>query len=374
MSLPLRLATVDLSAISHNVESLRATIGTEHAMAVVKADGYGHGAIPAARAALAGGADWLGVIDIDEALRLRRAGIAAPILTWMHGVDQKFDEAIACGIDIGVSYLDQLDRVAATGRALVQLKVDTGLSRNGAVEAEWESFFAAAAAHERAGRIRVRGLMSHLSNASEADDLAQVARFSRAIELAESMGLTPELIHLAATVGALSLPQSRFSMVRLGLGIYGLSPLTGRSSAELGITPALELSAGIVSVKRVAAGSGVSYGYDYRTAADSTLVLVPLGYGDGIPRHASNRGPVRINGRTYTVSGRVAMDQFVVDVGDDAVRIGDRAVLFGDPATGAPPAEAWASSADTINYEIVTRLGGRIQRRYLGGDPGGGEA
>ena len=179
---------------------------------------------------------------------------------------------------------------------------------------------------------------------------------------------------MAASVGALSLPQSRFNLVRLGIGIYGLSPLAGRSSAELGITPALELSAGVVSVKRVAAGSGVSYGYDYRTAADSTLVLVPLGYGDGIPRHASNRGPVRINGRTYTVSGRVAMDQFVVDVGDDTVRIGDRAVLFGDPATGAPPAEAWASSADTINYEIVTRLGGRIQRRYLGGGPSGGDA
>ena len=375
MTLPLRLASIDLAAIAGNVETLRRTIGTAHTMAVVKADGYGHGAVPAARAALRGGADWLGVIDVTEALQLRSGGIAAPILAWLHGPEQSFDEAITQRIDIGVSYLEQLDRVAAAsggrGIAQVHLKVDTGLSRNGSQERDWERLFAAAAEYERHGRLRVRGLMSHLSNASEADDLAQVAAFEHAIALAASAGLTPELTHLAATVGALSLPQSRFGLVRLGIGIYGLSPLPGQSSADLGLTPALELSAAIVSVKRVPADSGVSYGYDYRTAAASTLALIPLGYRDGVPRHASNRGPVWMDGKTYTVAGRVAMDQFVVDLGDDVATVGDRAILFGDPTTGVPSADDWAASADTINYEIVTRLGGRIERVYVGDDAAG---
>jgi len=365
MSRPLREARVDLDAVAHNIRALRGQIGDAKLMTVVKSRAYGHGAVPIARAAVAAGADWLGVVDIAEALELRAAGITAPILAWLHGVDAHFDLAIAADIDLGIHYREQLDRVAAApGVALVQLKVDTGLGRNGAAESDWPALFTAAVEHESAGRLHVRGLWSHLANAGRENDLAQVAVFERAITEARAAGLDPELVHLASTAGALRVPSARHGLVRIGIGSYGLSPFDDATSADLGLRPALELSAGIVSVKRATAGSGVSYGYDYRTTAETSLALVPLGYADGIPRQASGRGPVSINGHRYRVAGRVAMDQFVVDVGDDEVSVGDRAVVFGDPSSGAPSVEDWARAADTINYEIVTRLGGKIEWTY----------
>jgi alanine racemase len=369
MSRPLREARIDLAAISANVETLRGIAGTRYTMAVVKADGYGHGAVQSARAALEGGADCLGVADASEAFALRSAGITAPLLVWLHSPDSTFDEELAADIELGVSYREQLDRVAAAGARAsapgrVHLKVDTGLGRNGAESAGWETIFAAAAEHERQGRIRVVGLFSHLSGTSRADDLAQVAEFERAYAMAESAGLTIERRHLAATAGAIRVPESRFDMVRLGVGIYGLSPFDDTTAAELGLRPAMELSAAVISVKRVPANTPVSYNYTYRTAGQSTLALVPLGYGDGISRHASGKGPVMIGDKTYRLAGRVAMDQLVVDVGDDPVAVGDRAVLFGNPATGAPSAADWAAAADTINYEIVTRIGGRVERTW----------
>jgi alanine racemase len=373
---PLREARVDLAAISHNVRVLRQAIGTAHFMAVVKADGFGHGAVESARAAVRGGADWLGVLDIPEALELRGAGIREPILTWMHAPAQDFAPAVAAGIDIGISTLEQVHALGrlASGPNLprMQIKVDTGLSRNGAMPPLWESIFAAAADYERRGALRVTGIFSHLANAGAEADAAQLGAYQAALQLAEAAGLNPPLTHLAATAGALSRPQSRFNLVRIGLGIYGLLPFEDDTllAGELGrsLRPALELSAAIVSVKRVPAGSGVSYGHTFHTPAESTLALVPLGYGDGVPRHASGRGPVSINGKTYRIAGRVAMDQVIVDLGDDTAQVGDRAVLFGDPRTGVPSADDWARSADTINYEIVTRLGGRIERTYRGGE------
>jgi alanine racemase len=361
----MREARIDVAAIARNVGAVRAAVDGVAVMVVVKANGYGHGAVESARAALAGGADWLGVVEIDEALALRAAGIDAPILSWLHGSAADLGAATAAGVDLGVSHLAQLDRVAAaSGVASVHLKVDSGLGRNGVAPEDCSAVFAAAAEHERAGRIAVRGFFSHLANASPAADADQVARFSSMLAQARSAGLDPSVVHLAASAGALRLPESRFSLVRIGVSAYGLSPFDDATSADLGLTPAMELSAEIVSVKRVPAGSGVSYGHDYETTRETTLALVPLGYADGIPRHASDTGPVVINGRRYRVSGRVAMDQFVVDVGDDPVEIGDRAVLFGDPATGVPSATDWAEAAGTINYEIVTRIGNRVARRY----------
>lgn len=366
MTRPLREATVDLSAISRNVATLREQCGLENFLAVVKADGYGHGAAASARAALEGGANWLGVADIHEGLQLRAAGISAPILAWLHDPSENFVEAVGAGLDIGVSYLAQLERVAAVpGVASVQLKVDTGLGRNGSASADWDAFFAAAASLERRGQIRVRGIFSHLANAGRESDLEQVAQFERALVMATEAGLRTELSHIAATAGAISLPESRFTMVRIGLGIYGLSPFEGRSSAQLGLVPAMRLSATIASIKTVPAGSGVSYGLTHQTEGESTLALIPLGYADGIPRSASELGPVQINGRRYRVAGRIAMDQFVVDLGSDTAALGDRAVLFGDPADGVPSADEWAAAAGTINYEFVTRLGGRIERVWV---------
>lgn len=362
----MREALVDLSAISRNVETLRAAAGGFTTMVIVKANGYGHGAVPAARAAMEGGAEWLGTADLDEALELRAAGIETPVLAWLHEPESSFSDAIDRGVDLGVSYFSQLDAVAGTsGRAFVHLKVDSGLGRNGAIESDWPQFFAAAAAHEAAGRIVVRGIWSHLANAGATHDGAQLATFHRALDAAHAAGLDPSLVHLAATEAAIGLPEARFSLVRFGIGAYGLAASDDMDAAALGLTPAMQLSAAIANVKRVPAGTGVSYGLDYHTSSATKLALIPLGYADGIPRHASGRGPVSINGVTYRVAGRVAMDQFVVDIGDAPVEPGDRAIIFGDAATGVPSVDDWAKAADTILYEIVTRIGPRVQRRYV---------
>lgn len=378
---PLREAVVDLEVVARNVETLRALVGTEHFLSVVKANGYGHGASFVARAALAGGADWLGVVDAAEALPLRGAGIAAPILTWLHGPEESFEAHAAHDLDVGISSLDELERAALAGVRWVQLKVDTGLGRNGAEESTWGALFARTAELQASGGPRMRGLFSHLANAGAEADADQGAAFERAREAAASFGLEPELVHLAATEGAIARPELRYSMVRVGLGTYGLSPFGGSDGADSGsaesnvrdsaqplppLTPALELSAAVVSVKRVPADSGVSYGHRYRTEQATSLALIPLGYCDGIPRQASNRGHVLLGGERYRVCGTVAMDQFVVDVGDAPVAPGDRAIVWGDPATGAPSATEWAEAAGTINYDLVARIGQRVVRTYRG--------
>jgi alanine racemase len=359
----LREARIDLDAVRHNVRTLVDAAGVP-GMAIVKADGYGHGAVEVGRAALEGGASGLGVADVTEALSLRAAGISAPLLAWIHGRDADFGAAVAQGVELGVSTLEQLERAAAVG-ATVQLKTDTGLSRNGVAEDALQAVFEAAARLERSTGLRVRGLFSHLANAGQDEDQAQVAAFGTHVAAARAAGLDPEVLHLASTAGALRVPSARFDQVRLGIGIYGLSPFDDVAGTALGLRPVMELSAEIVAVRRVPAGRGVSYGYTYRTAGDTTLALVGIGYADGVPRQASNAGPLTVNGARVTVSGRIAMDQFVIDVGDAAVKVGDRAVLFGDPATGAPSADEWAAAASTINYEIVTRIGPRVRRRYL---------
>jgi alanine racemase len=366
-----RERVVDLDAISGNVARLRELVGTPHVMAVVKADAYGHGAVESARAALAGGADWLGVAEIPEGLALREAGITAPVLAWLHDPDVDFSAAVEADLDLGLSSRTQLEAAAAAGDGsrpvAVQLKVETGLSRNGIAEGDWDAVFARARELEQSGEVVVRGIFSHLSNASPEDDRAALAAFDRALERAAAAGLAPELRHIAASAAALTLPESRYDLVRLGIAVYGLSPFGAASAAELGLRPAMTLRGRVAAVRRVPAGKGVSYDYTYRTATETTLALVPLGYAEGIPRHASNRAPVSIGGRTFRISGRVAMDQFVVDVGDLDVQVGDEVVLFGDPATGVPGADDWAQAADTINYEIVTRLGGRLTRTFVGG-------
>ncbi len=365
MTAPTREAVIDRGAIEHNVRTLRAATGTREFIAVVKADGYGHGAVTAARAALAGGATRLGVADLAEALQLRAAGIDRPVVAWLHGPGADFAPALAEGIELGLATVDQLRRAAAQAgerAAVVHLKFETGLGRGGAAPADWTALLDEAARLEREGRIRVDGLFSHLSGASRDDDLAQLRVFEDAIAGAARAGLAPRIRHLAATGAAIDIPETRLDAVRVGLGIYGLSPFEGRSSASLGLRPAMTLRAPIAAVRRVREGHGASYGYTYRAPRDTTFALVPLGYADGVPRQASNAGPVRIRGRRFRVAGRVAMDQLIVDVGDTAVEVGDQAVLFGDPVTGAPSATDWADAAGTINYEIVTRIGARVTR------------
>lgn len=365
----LREALIDVDAIADNVRHLRRLTDSE-VIAVVKAEGYGHGAHRAAIAALRGGAARIGVSDIGEALALRRAGIRAPLFAWLHAPGAAFDEAVRHDIELGISDRDQLQRAAdaATGDrpAAVHLKIETGLSRNGIAPDDWRVVFCEAARLERIGRLRVVGLFSHLSNTSEADDRAALQKFEEGVVLAASVGLHPPLRHIAATHAAIALPEARLGCVRIGIGLYGVSPFADRSPAELGLRPAMTLRGAVAAVRRVPAGTGVSYGYAYRTERDTTLALIPVGYADGVPRHASGRGPVQIGGRRFTVAGRIAMDQFVVDVGDHPVAVGDEAVLFGDPTLGVPSARDWADAADTIDYEIVTRVGPRVPRREVG--------
>ncbi len=364
----MRETLIDTAAITENVRHLRRLTDSE-VIAVVKADGYGHGAVRSAIAALAGGATRLGVADVSEAIALRRAGIDAPVLAWLHAPGASFVEAAGLGIELGISSVDQLVAAASAAtadRAVgVHLKVETGLGRNGIAPADAPVVFAEAARLERIGKLRVVGIFSHLSNTSADDDRAALSRFQEALALAARLGLTPPLTHIAASHAAIDLPEARLGCVRIGIGMYGLSPFADRSSADLGLRPAMTLRAAVAAVRRVPAGQGVSYGYTHRTDADTTLALVPLGYADGVPRAASGSGAVRIGGETFPVAGRIAMDQFVVDVGDHPIAVGDEALLFGDPTLGAPPVEAWADAANTINYEIVTRIGPRAVRREV---------
>ena len=364
----MRETLIDTAAITENVRHLRRLTDSE-VIAVVKADGYGHGAVRSAVAALAGGATRLGVADVSEAISLRRAGIDAPLLAWLHAPGASFVEAAGLGIERGISSVDQLVAAATAAtadRAVgVHLKVETGLGRNGIAPADAPVVFAEAARLERIGKLRVVGIFSHLSNTSADDDRAALSRFQEALALAARLGLTPPLTHIAASHAAIDLPEARLGCVRIGIGMYGLSPFADRSSADLGLRPAMTLRAAVAAVRRVPAGQGVSYGYTHRTDADTTLALVPLGYADGVPRAASGSGAVRIGGETFPVAGRIAMDQFVVDVGDHPIAVGDEALLFGDPTLGAPPVEAWADAANTINYEIVTRIGPRAVRREV---------
>jgi len=357
----LREARIDLGALRANLGILRGKVAPARVMGVVKAQAYGHGAVPVARALEDEGVDWLGVADLGEALELRAAGIRTPVLAWLHGPDVDARAAAEHDIDLGVSTIDQLERAADAG-ATVQLKLDTGLSRNGFGPTEAIAAFARAADHERGGRLRVRGIFSHLSNTSADDDARQTELFTELVEAAQDAGLEPELRHLAATQGALTRPAARLDLVRLGIGLYGLEYDDGADPAAMGLRPVMQLSATITAVRRVPAGTGMSYGYTDRTDRETTLALVPLGYADGIPRAASGRATVQIGGATFRQVGRIAMDQFLIDVGDAPVAVGDRVVLWGDPASGAPSAVDWAHAAGTSGYEIVTRVGPRVAR------------
>ena len=363
-------AVVDLGAIRDNLRTLKAGTAAD-VLAVVKADGYGHGLVPSARAALEGGATWLGTAIVDEALALRAAGIDVPILAWLWTPDEAdtVARALAAGIDVTVNNPWQLDAVVAAARASgtsarIHLKVDTGLSRNGSYIDDWPDLVTAASKAQSGGEVSVVGVWSHFVYADAPGHptiVKQISAFTDALEVAARGGIEPQLRHLANSAATLTLPEAHFDLVRPGIAVYGLSPVEG----DFGLTPAMTLRAAAASVKRVRAGEGVSYGHEYTTARDTTLVLVPLGYADGVPRHASNVGPVWVNGHRFTIAGRVCMDQIVVDVGDLEVAPGDPVVLFGSGRDGEPTAQDWADAVGTIHYEIVTRVGPRVARVYV---------
>jgi alanine racemase len=368
-------ARIDLEAIRRNVAALRSRAGAAAVMAVVKADGYGHGMVPSARAALDGGAAWLGVTMAAEALELRAAGIGAPALAWLLGPNDDWTAVAAADVDVSVNARWALDRVAAASRALgravrVHLKVDTGLGRAGAQPHEWPDLVEAAAKSQADGTVEVIGVWSHLAYADRPTHPtieSQRLAFEAALEVVAASDLEPEVRHLANSAATLALPQTHYDLVRPGVAVYGLSPGPEVGTpASHGLTPAMTLTSEIALVKRVPAGHGVSYAHRYTTSEETTLALVPLGYADGIPRHLTNVGDVAVNGKRYPIAGTVCMDQFVLDVGADAVQAGDEVVLFGPGAAGEPTAEDWANAIGTINYEIVSRVGARVPKVYEG--------
>ena len=372
----MREIIIDLDAVAKNLQTMRSKTNGALAMAVVKADAYGHGMIPVAQKLEAAGADYLGVADVHEALELRAAGIDLPILAWLHSADEDFVSAVDAGIELGIANIDHLQRIAKAAQQLrrvarVHLKVDTGLGRNGASAAEWPNVLKKAHELVAEGFIQVVAIFSHLSCTSEADDLKQISRFDAACEEAKAAGIDFELRHLVASDGLLRYPQAHYEMVRIGVALYGLSPFVENTAADFGLVPAMTATARITQTKRVDANEGVSYGYLHRTAAETTLALVPVGYAEGLPRNATGKATVSINGKNYSVTSRVAMDQFVLDVGNDEVKAGDLVTIFGDPAASVPSADDLATACDTINYEIVTRMGGRFRRSYLGLESGG---
>ncbi|PWW64359.1 alanine racemase [Actinokineospora spheciospongiae] len=349
---------VDLDHLRHNVALLAARAGSADTLAVVKADAYGHGAVPVARAALEAGATWLGSCSLDEALALRAAGIDAPILSWLDTPGTDLAAGVAAGIDLGVSSVDQLRGLSG---ARLHLKVDTGLSRNGCPPRDWPELVAAAAASDN----EVYAIWSHLACADEPDHPsvdAQAKRFADAHDVALAAGLTPKR-HLANSAATLLRPDLHFDMVRVGIAMYGLNPVPQRED----LRPVMSFRSSVALTKRLPAGESVSYGHTWTADRDTTVALVPVGYADGVPRLLSGRMEVLLAGRRRPVRGRVCMDQVVVDCGDDEVAVGAEVVLFGDGSRGEPTATEWAEAIGTIDYEVVTGMyRPRVVRRYPG--------
>lgn len=367
-------AEIDLAAFRSNVSTLQRHASVP-VMVIVKADGYGHGMLECAREARTAGAEWLGVATPTEALQLREAGDTGPLLAWLYGVDEDLAPLVAADVDLSAQSVDQIGRLVAAAamterRARVHLKIDTGLSRNGAPSYEWQQVCAIAADAEHSGAIEVVGIWSHLAAADEPGHPSvplQIQAFQQAYEQARAAGLEPMLRHLSNSAGALVVPEARLDLVRVGIAAYGIDPAPGIAAlAGVTLRPVMRLRAQLVNVKRISEGAGVSYGWTWTAQAPTTVGLVPLGYGDGIPRHAGNRALVGWSGTRVPIRGRICMDQFVVELGAGRVaEPGDDVIVFGPGDQGEPTAGEWAAWCDTIGYEIVTRIGTRVPRRYL---------
>jgi alanine racemase len=364
----MRRIEVDLEAIASNYKVLKRIAGNK-VMAIVKADAFGHGAIAVSKKLEEVEVDILGVADLDEAFELRDAGIKAPIMAWLHGKEADFKKAVELDIQIGLATVQGLEKLENSiaqlpKRAKVHLKVDTGLGRNGASLQDWPFVIEKAVELQNKNLLEVEGLFSHLSGTSEAEDEKQLKVFEECLELARAKGLSFKTQHLAASLATLSNKKTHLGMVRVGLALYGLDPSESVRAKDFGLVSAMRVVSEVVQVKRVPKGHGVSYGYLHRTKGEANLALVPFGYAEGLPRLASGRAEVLLNGKRYRIESRIAMDQFVLDLGDDVAEVGDEVVIFGSADAGEPTAEQLAKAAETINYEIVTRIGGRAKRVY----------
>jgi alanine racemase len=357
-------AVIDLAAIKHNVGVLQSRSSAQ-IMAVVKANAFGHGAVPVARTALAAGATRLGVSSLAEALVLRAAGLSGPVLAWLHAPEQPVDQASQAGTDLSVSSEEHLHTVAASAsrtqrRVAIHLKVDTGLRRNGSAEEDWPSLIAVAARLQAGGSVHVRGIWSHLIYPDQSDHpatAAQLAALDHAVKLARAGGPAPDLVHIANSGAALANRRTHYDMVRAGIGLYGVEPVRG---AQFGLVPAMTLRGRVVMTRTIASGDGVSYWHRYTAATSGKAALVALGYADGLPWAAWHQAHVLIGGQRRPVAGAIAMDQWDIDAGTAAVTAGDTAVIFGPGFSGEPTVTEWAAWADTNPHEILARVGPRV--------------
>ena len=365
-------ALIDLGALESNVKRILATTKAA-GLAVVKADAYGHGLVPVAQGALRAGATWLGTALLEEALTLRSEGVKAPIIAWLTPIHDDFETAIQSDVDLAIPSLSHLERVLSAAKkvgkkARIHLEVDTGMSRGGALK-EWRTL--SERTSQALDSLEVIGIWSHFARADEPGhdfNEEQLSTFQLRVNEAKEFGLNPKILHLSNSAATLTNSASHFDLVRLGISMYGLSPdiETMGDSNKLELKPVMQLRSQIHLVKDIPAGSQVGYGGTAITKSDTKLAVIPMGYADGIPRNANSLAGVLIGNKRAPIIGRVSMDQFVVDLGNDSIaRAGEWAYLIGSEGAGGYTADAWAKACGTINYEIVTRIGARVPRVFI---------
>jgi alanine racemase len=366
-------ADVDLEAVRHNAGLLAARADPAALMAVVKADGYGHGAVPVARAALEGGAAWLGVALVEEGLELRAAGIEAPILVLAEAPASSAGAVVAGRLTPVVysgPWIEALAKAAADAGAVeplpVHLKVDTGMHRVGCTPQAAVEVAQAIARHDQ---LRLEGLLTHLAVADETANpytAEQLGRFETVRAHMAAAGIRPPVVHAANSAGLLAVPQARYDLVRCGIALYGIPPAP-EFDGLLPLRPAMSLRAEASLVRRLEAGERISYGLRYRLSAPSVVATVPLGYADGVPRRLGHAGgEVLAGGRRRPIAGTITMDQLMVDLGTDELPAGTEVVLIGRQGEEEITAAEWAERLDTIAYEVVSAIGPRVPRRYRG--------
>ena len=364
---------INLSAITQNFKSIKSRT-TADVLAVVKADAYGHGLIPVSKALEEAGADWFGTALLEEALNLRKAGILKPIISWLTPLGEDFKSAIDLDIDLGIPSIDLLDEViktaSLTGKtARIHLEIDTGMSRGG-VLSEWDQLIKSVLAGVNLKQLKVIGIWSHFARADEPDELMnqeQLSLFEEKVNQAKAAGIDAQFIHIANSAALFTNKSSHKNIIRSGIALFGLSPdiKTIGDSSSLGLKPAMKLKAKLNLVKEVKSGSSVGYGGTAVLKSDTKLGVVALGYADGIPRSTNNLAGVFVDKKRAPIIGRVSMDQFVVDLGiTSTAKTGDEVIVFGDGSNGEYTVDEWAKAANTINYEIITRIGPRVPRIY----------
>lgn len=345
----MREIQIDLAALKANVQYLK-TKAERPILAVVKADAYGHGLIPCAKAAVEAGADWLGTALLEEAIALREAGVNVPILAWLLPPGEDYRIAVEQNIDLGISSLATFDEINAIDGARIHLEIETGMGRGGFAD-EWPELL-------KRDLSKVVGVFTHLARADEPEqpqNQSQIAKFNEMVAQLNNLGINP-IRHLANTAATLSNQDAKFDLVRVGIAMYGLSPL----GSDNHLKPVMKVRAKLVLVKELPAGHPIGYGATENTTQNTKIGIVALGYADGIPRNAKGAG-VTFQSQSAPIIGRVSMDQFAVDLGpDSAAKSGDWVTVVGENYD----AYAWAKACQTIHYEITTRMGSRITRVY----------